>query len=398
MGVRVGTTRRREDVHNRMSEKSFISVFGCKVGPEELAEVKSSFDSQWLGIGTKVQAFEAKFAKRLDLSGFVMLDSGSNSLNLAVSLLDLPPGSEVILPSFTWLSCAHAVVMAGCVPVFADVDLRTHNITAATIRPCISPRTSAIMVVHYAGKPVRMKEVIALGYPVIEDAAHAVDSRLGGQSCGAIGDIGIYSFDAVKNLAVGEGGGLTARDPTRIAKARAMRYCGIQASGFQAAAASASRERWWEYDIAYVCHKYLPSDVTASIGLAQLRKLDLHQAMRKSIWDRYQQEFADIPWLVCPEDPEPDEIHSYFTYCVRLLPKPSDNSNRRNRFARYLFDEGIYTTLRYHPLHMNRIYNSQAKLPVCEQLNEEALSLPIHPNLSDADVDYIVACVKSFKH
>lgn len=375
--------------------KPLISVFGCKVGPEELAEVASSFDSQWLGIGPKVLAFESQFAQRLELPGFVMLDSGSNSLNLAVSLLDLPQGTEVILPSFTWLSCAHAVLLAGCVPVFADVDLRTHNITADTIRPCISPRTGAIMVVHYAGKPVRMEEVIALGYPVIEDAAHAVDSRLDGRACGSIGDVGIYSFDAVKNLAVGEGGGLTARDPARLARARAMRYCGIEKSGFQAAA-STSRDRWWEYDIAYVCHKYLPNDVAASVGLAQLRKLTEHQAMRRSIWDRYQREFADIGWLVRPADAEPGETHSYFTYCIRVLPRAGDCANRRDQFARYLFDKGIYTTLRYHPLHMNGIYGSHAMLPVCEQLNEEALSLPIHPNLSEADVDYIVAQVKSF--
>ncbi|MCA0197300.1 MAG: DegT/DnrJ/EryC1/StrS family aminotransferase [Proteobacteria bacterium] len=379
-----------------MNRRSPISVFGCKVGPEELAEVKSSFDRQWLGIGEKVQAFEAQFARRLDLGGFVMLDSGSNSLNLAVSLLDLPRGTEVILPSFTWLSCAHAVLLAGCVPVFADVDLRTQNITVDTIRPCISPRTGAIMVVHYAGKPVRMKEVMALGYPVIEDAAHAVDSRLDGQSCGAIGAIGIFSFDAVKNLAVGEGGGLTARDPATLARARAMRYCGIEKSGFQQAANPASQGRWWEYDIAHVCHKYLPSDVTASIGLAQLRKLDMHQAIRKRIWDRYQHEFADVEWLVRPADAEPDERHSYFTYCVRILPERGSGVNRRDRFARYLLDRGIYTTLRYHPLHMNRIYNSQARLPVSEQLNEEALSLPIHPNLDDADIDHIVATVRGF--
>src|SRR5690606_31521999 len=240
---------------------------------------------------------------------------------------------------FTWLSCAHAVLLAGCVPVFADVDLRTHNITAETIRPCITPRTGAIMVVHYAGKPVRMDEVLALGYPVIEDAAHAVDSRLDGEACGGIGDIGIYSFDAVKNLAVGEGGGLTARDPEVLARARAMRYCGIEKSGFQAAT-STPRERWWEYDIAYVSHKYLPNDVAASIGLAQLRKLDGHQAMRKRIWDLYQREFADIPWLILPAGPEPDETHSWFTYCVRVPAGASDMFNRRDRFARHLLDRG----------------------------------------------------------
>ena len=378
-----------------MKKHPLISVFGSKVGAEELAEVASSFERQWLGIGPQVLDFEERFQRRLGLPGFVMLDSGSNSLNLAMTLLDLPPGSEVILPSFTWLSCAHAVLLAGCVPVFADVALRTHNITAETIGPCITPRTGAIMVVHYAGKPVRMDEVLALGYPVIEDAAHAVDSRLDGQACGGIGDIGIYSFDAVKNLAVGEGGGLTARDPDVLARARAMRYCGIEKSGFQAAA-STPRERWWEYDIAYVSHKYLPNDVAASIGLAQLRKLDKHQAMRKRIWEIYQREFADIPWLALPADPEPDETHSWFTYCVRVLPLATGAPNRRDRFAHHLLDRGIYTTLRYHPLHMNPIYRSHARLPVSEQLNEEALSLPIHPNLDETDIEQVVASVKAF--
>src|SRR6185436_14093308 len=198
-------------------------------------------------------------------------------------------GSEVILPSLTWISCAHAVVLAGCVPVFCDVELDTQNVSARTIAPCITPRTRAIMVVHYAGKPVAMDDVLALGYPVIEDAAHAVDSTLNGRACGSMGTVGIYSFDAVKNLAMGEGGALTARDPELVARARLLRYCGIGKSGFQA---STNKERWWEYAIVDVMPKMLPNDVAAAIGLAQLEKLDALQATRKRIWERYQQELA----------------------------------------------------------------------------------------------------------
>lgn len=362
-----------------------ISVFGSKVGDEELQEVRASLQAQWMGIGPKVTQFEQEFARRLRLSDFALIDSGSNSLYLAVKLLKLRPGSEVILPSFTWISCAHAVVLCGCVPVFCDVDLRTFNVTAETIEPHLSKRTGAVMVVHYAGKPVELQPILDLRLPVIEDAAHAVDSKVGERYCGSLGDVGIYSFDAVKNLATPDGGGVTARDPGLVAKTRQLRYCGIGKSGFEA---SASKDRWWEYDIADFFPRFLPNDIGASIALAQLRKLDDLQARRRSIWELYQREFADLDWLVRPVDAGPDEQHSYFTYCVRVLDLD------RDAVAKYLYREGIYSTLRYHPLHLNPIYGSKAKLPICEQLNEEALNLPLHPNLSAEDVERVVAAVR----
>ena len=364
-----------------------ISVFGSLVGQEELDEIRTSLEAQWMGIGPKTIAFEEAFAKRLQLPGFALLDSGSNSLFMAMKLLNLSAGSEVILPSLTWISCAHAVVLAGCTPVFCDVDAHTQNVTAETIARCITSKTGAIMVVHYGGKPVRMKPILEFGFPVIEDAAHAVDSKLGDQYCGAIGTVGIYSFDAVKNLAMGEGGGLTAQNPEWITRARLLRYCGIGKSGFEA---SASKDRWWEYNIAEFFPKFLPNDIMASIGLAQLRKLDRNQACRKQIWELYQCEFADLGWLCRPQDPARDERHSYFTYFVRIP------GGQRDHFAKYMYAHGIYTTLRYHPLHMNPIYISSARLPVCEQLNEEGLNLPLHPNLSAADVDKIVSTVRAF--
>lgn len=364
-----------------------ISVFGSKVGQEELDEIRTSLEAQWMGIGPKTRAFEEQFAQHLGAPGFALLDSGSNSLYMAVKLLNLAPGTEVILPSLTWISCAHAVVLAGCVPVFCDVDLYTQNVTAETIAPHITSKTGAIMVVHYAGKPVRMKPILEFGFPTIEDAAHAVDSKLGGNACGTLGTIGCFSFDAVKNLAMGEGGGITAQDPVLIERARTLRYCGIGKSGFEA---SANKERWWEYNIVDFFPKFLPNDINASIGLAQLRKLETHQAYRKQIWELYQREFVNLAWLVRPCDPEPDEQHSYFTYFVRVL------NGKRDQFARYLYNHGIYTTFRYHPLHLNPIYRSSARLPNCEQLNEEGLNLPLHPNLTSADIDKIISTIQAY--
>ena len=190
-----------------------ISVFGSKVGEEEITEIRSSIEAQWMGIGPKTKAFELAFKERLGLPDFALLDSGSNSLYTAVKLLNLNPGAEVIIPSLTWIACAHAIVLAGCVPVFCDVELDSQNVSAENIAPHISPRTGAIMVVHYAGKPVDMEPILKLGFPIIEDAAHAVDSKLDGRPCGSMGTVGIFSFDSVKNLAMGEAGGVTARDP-----------------------------------------------------------------------------------------------------------------------------------------------------------------------------------------
>jgi len=365
-----------------------ISVFGSNVGSEELEEIKSCIDNQWMGIGPKTREFEESFAARLGLPGATLLDSGSNALYMAVRLLDLPPGAEIILPSFTWISCAHAVVLAGQRPVFCDVDLKTQNVTRDTVASQVSAKTGAVMVVHYAGKPVRVPEIEALGFPVIEDAAHAVDSRLGGKPCGGLGAVGMFSFDAVKNLAMPEGGAVTARDPSRLERSKQLRYCGVGKSGFEASRGKS--DRWWEYEIVDFFPKLIPNDVNAAVGLAQLRKLTRNQARRQAIWQHYQTEFADVPWLERPEEAAADEQHSYFTYVIRVP------GVRRDALAHHLYDRGIYTTLRYHPLHMNPIYGSTACLPISEQLNEEALCLPLHPRLSDDDVSEVVSSVRAF--
>ena len=249
-----------------------INVFGSKVGQEEIDQIADSINNQWMGMGPKTKAFEAKMAERLHKDKFVLVDSGSNGLYMALTLLELPKGSEVIVPSFTWVSCAQVIMLAGCVPVFCDVDLESQNVTAETIKPHITENTGAIMIVHYAGLPVDLDPIIELGYPVVEDACHAVDSLYKGKPCGTIGDAGVYSFDAVKNLSIGEGGGVVTKDPKRSERADILRYCGIGKSGFEAS--THGKERWWEYNIVEPFIKMNPSDIAAGIGLAQVGKLD----------------------------------------------------------------------------------------------------------------------------
>lgn len=364
-----------------------INVFGSSVGEEELKNVKESINNQWMGMGPKTKLFEQRMSERLAPCRFILTDSGSNSLYLALKLLNLPVGSEVIVPSFTWVSCAQVVMLAGCKPVFCDVDLHTQNITVDTVKDCITAETAAIMVVHYAGLPVDIDPIRELGYPVIEDTAHAVDSIYKGKRCGTFGDVACFSFDAVKNLSMGEGGGVASSNEQYMERASVLRYCGIGKSGFEAS--THGKERWWEYNIVEPFIKMNPSDIAAGIGLAQLDKLDNLQAYRKKIWEIYQDEFKNLSWIIRPVDANEGDKHSYFTYFIRVP--------NRNQFAQYLLDKGIYTTLRYHPLHLNSLYGSSKSLPNCEKLNEDGLNIPLHPGLSMNDLDIIIDAVKSYK-
>lgn len=337
-------------------------------------------------MGPKVRTFEAALEEHLG-APVVMVDSGTNALHVAITALDLPPASDVVLPALTWVGCANAVVLAGHRPVFADVDPVTANIAAAHVEQALTDRTAAVMVVHYAGKPVAVPEIASLGIPVVEDAAHAIDSSLDGRACGTMGDVGIYSFDAVKNLATPDGGAVTSADVERLERARRLRYCGIGKSGFTR---SDTAGRWWETPPGEAFPRALPNDVSASIGLAQLERLAANQARRAEIWRHYQRELADLAWLERPVDPNAGERHSWFTYLVRVL------DGRRDRLAHKLLDEGIYTTLRYHPLHLTGTFGPPARpLPGCELLAEQGLNLPLHPALSDADVERVVTAVRA---
>lgn len=356
-----------------------ISVFGCDITEIEVEHVSDTLRSQWLGLGSKVKLFEDAFEAKFD-TPIVMLDNCSNALYMAVKMLELPAGSKIALPSVAWVSCAHAIVLNGHTPVFCDVDYKTMNIKAEYI----PNNVDAIMVIHYAGLAVEMDDILAMNKPVIEDAAHAVCSTYHGKHCGTIGNVGVYSFNPVKNIATSDGGAITCND---LSKAKVLRYCGIGKSGFEAA--TASSVRWWEHSIQDVFIRSVPNNVSASIGLAQLERLDELQARRRAIWNIYQQEFGCLGWVERPVDAIGD-MHSYFTYCIKV--------SERDKLAGYLYDNGIYTTFRFHPLHYNEnLYGeTHRKLDNTEKINARGLNLPIHPHLADSEVDKIVSVVKKF--
>jgi dTDP-4-amino-4,6-dideoxygalactose transaminase len=368
-----------------------INVFGSYTGQEEIDEVSSSLKAQWLGMGAKVEKFERLMMEKTGLD-FVAVDNCSNALYMACEILNLTKGSEVIVPSVTWISCANAVIQAGLKPVFADCDYDTVNITDETIDKVRTRKTRAVMVVHYAGLPA---DVCPDRLPIIADCAHAVDSymTLGGNGkkyhIANFADISVFSFDSIKNIAAGELGGIAALNTNYTEKAKHMRYCGILKSGFQA---SGDKKRWWEYEIAAPFIKMLPNDICASIAIAQYKKLDEMQGIRKRIHEAYDLEFSGINgvWLLTPP-PIPKHLqHGYFTYYLRIL------NGKRDELAYFLKEKGIYTTVRYQPLHLIKNYNSRQKLPVAELLNEQLINIPMHPGLSDDDVCKVIEAVRYF--
>lgn len=360
-----------------------ISVFGSHITHDEVMHVEKCLRSQWLGMGKYVDRFEKEFAADLGVDDVVMVDNCSNALYMAVVLLNLPKGSKIAVPSYTWVSCAHAIVLAGHVPVFVDVDYNTMCVRAEDIK---GTGADAAIVVHYAGASADMDPILDLSIPIIEDAAHAVRSTYNGKRCGTIGDIGVFSFDSTKNLATCDGGALCASRAT-MNRARTMRYCGVGKSGFEASAEHA-HGKWWEYDIREHFIRMTPNNVSAAIGIGQLERLNGLQKRRQEIWNMYNRGLANQAWITRPVSSQHGE-HSYFTYAIRVP--------HRDELAHFLYDNGVYTTLRFHPLHMNKIYNqTSTRLPNTERLNEHALSLPLHPRLFDAEVAKVIGLLKQF--
>ncbi|MFA0960370.1 DegT/DnrJ/EryC1/StrS family aminotransferase [Roseivirga sp. BDSF3-8] len=363
-----------------------IRVFSSKAGVEELEHVRQSIENQWLGGGPKLKQFEDSMASDLSTQYFTMIDNATNGLFLACQLLGLEPGSEIICPSFTWVGCAHAIKLAGFEPVFCDVAIESQNVSVETIKPKITRKTSAIMVVHYAGLSVDMNPIIELGYPIIEDAAHAVCSTYKGRRCGTLGKIGVFSFDSMKNLAVGEGGGIAFSSEEHFERAKKLRLCGLGKSSYEM---RGNKDRWWELGAREASLKFKPSDISAGVALGQLAKLPVLQQRRKEVWTRYHLELANINELHLPIEKEFDNSqHSYFTYTIR--------TPKRDQLANFLLSEDIYTTLRFFPIHLNEVYMNGLMLENTEILKETALNIPLHPNMEEQEVDKVISSIKKF--
>lgn len=365
-----------------------IQLFKPYMDEQEVEAVAEVLRSGWIGLGPKTAEFEREFAGLLGAPYAVGLSSATAALDLAVRLFRINHSDEVIVPAMTFVSTAHAVAYNLATPIFADVEPDTLLIDIDDVARKITPRTKAVIPVHYGGRPVDMDRLrAAVGtIPVIEDAAHACGSQYKGRAAGTLGDLGCFSFHAVKNLAMGDGGALVTSDREMMERAKRLRWLGIDRGTWDRT--GADRSYWWQYfvdEIGLKCHM---NDISAAIGLVQLRKLPATNARRRKIAEMYTAGLAGLPWLRTPPMDTQESQSAWHIYCIQV--------DHRDDLNVFLQNKGIGTGVHYKPIHLYGCYGNRPCLPTAERLFERILSLPMHPGLSDEDVGTVIDAIHAF--
>jgi dTDP-4-amino-4,6-dideoxygalactose transaminase len=363
----------------------------------EVEAVSRVLTSGWVSTGPEAQAFEEEFASYVGASNAVALNSCTAALHLGMVALGVGPGDEVIVPAVTFTATAAAVVHAGGTPVLTDVDPDTLIITPDTAAAMITPRTVAIIVVHFAGRMGDMHALRALaderGVALIEDAAHALPASRDGVRVGELGDVCAFSFFATKTITSAEGGMLCTADPEIEQRVRILSLHGIsrEAVGRYRPGGSA------HYEVFEPGYKYNLSDLQAALGRAQLTKADRFMARRREIAGQYLEALADLPQLDLPPDDTPTDLSAWYLFAVQL--RIDRMSAGRDAFAARLHEFGVGTSVHFKPLHLYRAWRERraqpVALPCAEAAAERLLSLPIYPAMDDLATVQVIDAVRS---
>jgi dTDP-4-amino-4,6-dideoxygalactose transaminase len=366
---------------SRSRRETFLSFQPPAVGDEEIAAVADTIRSGWLTTGPRTAELERQFAAFCEARHAVALASGTAALHLSLLAVGVGPGDEVITSPITWPATANVIVHAGATPVFVDVQEDDLNIDPALVRAALTERTRAILPVDLAGQPADLDPILALGLPVIEDAAHAAEAFYRGRKVGSIAHVTCFSLYATKNIAAGEGGIATTDDETfadAIRERRIMR-----------------RGDGTRYDIAVPGYKANLSDVLASIALVQLAKVERHREIRERHVARYDEAVAELDGIT-PLQRDPRDRHALHLYVVRIDPVRAGAT--RDEYQRALAEENIGTSIHFLPVHTLSWYRDefpqQEPLPVAEKAGGEVLSLPLSPAHADADVEDVIAALR----
>ena len=366
-----------------------IAVQRPSLGPEELEAVGKVFDTRWLGMGATVKQFEDKIREFTGAKHAIAVNTGTSALHIALAALELTPGDEVVVPSLTFVASIQAILAAGAKPVFCEVEAGTLNIDVDDALSRVTSRTKAIMPVHYGGFVCRMDPILEFarkrGIKVVEDAAHAYGSSDRGRMVGTLGDITCFSFDPIKNITCGEGGAVTTDDDAIAAKIIPKRILGIDNDTWS----RYRNERNWFYEVTTPGFRYHLSNINAAIGLIQHEKMGQFRKRKVSIVERYNRELAAIRGLTLLETPVENAFP--FFYIVRV------ENGRRDALMKFLKEREIGTGVHYIPNHIQPLFaSSRVALPVTEMLFEQMLTIPLHCELTDGDVDTVIAEIKNF--
>jgi dTDP-4-amino-4,6-dideoxygalactose transaminase len=352
---------------------TFLSFQPPAIGEEEIAAVAETLRSGWLTTGPRAAELERRAAEYFEAEHVLAVASGTAALHLALLAVGVRPGDEVITTAVTWPATANVIVHCGATPVFADVRDSDLNIDPDRVRELVNDRTRAILPVHLYGQPADLDPLLALGPPVVEDAAHAAESRYRGRKIGSMSAATCFSLYATKNIAAGEGG-LIATNDDEVARAvddlRVMR-----------------RGHGSLYDIAVPGYKANLSDVLAAIALCQLDKVERHRKLRTAQAELYDAAVAELEGVEAVAR-DPRDTHSHHLYVVRVDPERAGATRDEYRFA--LAEENIGTSVHFLPVHRLTAYRGlfpeQPPLPVAERAGAEVLSLPLSPAHSEQDI------------
>ena len=381
---------------DRPARETYL-VFGSpEILEAEIDEVVATLRSGWIGTGPKVQAFERAFRDYTGAGHAVAVSSCTAALHLALVAIGLKPGDEVIVPAMTFAATANAVIHAGGRPVLADVDRRTMCLDPEDVERRVTPRTRALIPVHFAGRPCDMDALLGLagrhGLAVIEDCAHAVETLYHGRHAGTLGDLGAFSFYVTKNVTTAEGGMVTTADGVRAKRIMTLALHGLSADAWK----RFSDEGYKHYEVAEPGFKYNMTDLQASLGIHQLRRVEENLVVRRDLWAYYDDAFADLPVFPVPPE-EPGTRHARHLYTL-LLDLDRLRAGR-DEVQRALHRQRIGTGVHYRALHLHRYYQealgyAAGDLPNAEWISERTLSLPLSPKLTDDDVLDVVAAVR----
>lgn len=375
--------------------KHFLPYCLPLIGEEEIGEVVDSLRSGWVTTGPKVKKFEEEFARYTGARHAIAVNSCTSALHLSLAALGVGPGDEVVVPTLTFCATANVVIHLGARPVLVDVNTQGLMEPGAAAE-AIGPATKAIVPVHFAGQACDLRglEDVARGrgIPLIEDAAHAVGAVYRGEKIGTHGRCTAFSFYATKNMTTGEGGMITTSDDQMATLLRRLALHGMSRDAWKRYAESGS----WYYEIHEAGYKDNMTDVQASLGIHQLRRLESFIARRREIARRYQAAFRRFEELELPAE-LPERKHVYHLYPVRL--RTGALRIGRREFIEELKRRQIGASVHFIPLHRHPYYKarfgySAREFPVAEELYEGYVSIPLYPRMTDEDADDVIDAVK----
>lgn len=376
--------------------EEFLPLARPEIGPEERAELLDTLDSDWLSRGPKTKRFEDAFAASIGAKQAIGVSSCTAGLHAVLLAAGVGPGDEVISTPMTFVATVNAIVYCGATPVLADIDPRTLNMDPESLARKITPRTKAVVPVHFAGQACRMDAIMDIaekhGLFVLEDAAHAAGSLWRGRPAGTLGHAAVFSFYATKNITTGDGGMVTTDDERLAETVRVLCFHGLSTDAWLRFAPTGNAA----YQMEQLGFKYNMTDIEAALGLAQLGKLDRFVTKRRSLAARYDAGLADCP-RVSLTTTHPDAFHSRHLYPV-LLDLDSLTIDR-DGFVTALKAEGIgagihYQAVHHHPYYRRMLGDLDKDLPQATLTSDRIFSLPLCPRMNEADADDCIAAVK----